>query len=157
MQFNGNQLFACQEEGYSIVSCDLLSTIASFCVTAKRSRYRTGGPGPRGFDKSSSFGPPSSHKFVGGHDLRAGQKRPYSESQGGPPNKQSYGGGRQAPPPPPPSRPPQKNIQQTSFNAYNQSNGSWGSQPAQHQPYGAWDQRDKQPYQQQNGPYSYGY
>jgi len=124
---------------------------------AKRSRYRTGGPGPRGFDKSSSFGPPSSHKFVGGHDLRAGQKRPYSESQGGPPNKQSYGGGRQAPPPPPPSRPPQKNIQQTSFNAYNQSNGSWGSQPAQHQPYGAWDQRDKQPYQQQNGPYSYGY
>ena len=126
---------------------------------AKRSRYRNSGGGGRGFDRGSSFGGATSHKYVGGHDLRAGQKRSYSGSQSGPPTKQAYGSSR--PPPPPPSRPPQKSQQyqssQSSYGSYNQSqsNGSWSSQSSQ-QNYGSWNQGDKGQ-QHQNSQYSYGY
>ncbi|XP_065065490.1 uncharacterized protein LOC135691545 isoform X1 [Rhopilema esculentum] len=140
---------------------DRLRSLASSMQArgAKRSRYRNSGGGGRGFDRGSSFGGATSHKYVGGHDLRAGQKRSYSGSQSGPPAKQAYGSSR--PPPPPPSRPPQKTQQyqsgQSSYGSYNQSqsNGSWSSQSSQ-QNYGSWNQGDKGQ-QNQNSQYSYGY
>eukprot|EP00794_Sanderia_malayensis_P009315 gene9315-10298_t len=119
---------------------------------ARRGRYRS---------SAGNYGNSTSHRYIGGHDLRAGQKRSFNDHSGGPSSKQAYGTRQQ--PPPPPSNPP--TSYQSNANSYGSYNGyangsSWSSAPSttQQSSYAGagsqWGQT--QQYSQSNGQ-SYGY